>query len=41
MVSEVGTTASSERVVYVQSTVDFDHLEEVSVLLHVYEEVDG
>ena len=41
VVSEVGTTASSERVVYVQSTVDFDHLEEVSVLLHVYEEVDG
>ena len=40
MVSEVSTNTASEKIVYVQSTVDFNHLEEVSVVLHVYEEVE-
>jgi rod shape-determining protein MreC len=40
VVSEVSTNTASEKVVYVQSTVDFEHLEEVSVVLHVYEGVE-
>lgn len=40
VVSEVSTNTASEKVIYVQSTVDFDHLEEVSVVLHVYEGVE-
>ena len=39
VVSEVSTNTASERVVYVKSTVDFEHLEEVAVVLHVFEEV--
>ena len=38
-VTEVSTDSSSEKVVIARSNVDFEHVEEVVVVLQVFEEV--
>lgn len=38
-VTEVGTEAGTEKTVYLKSAVDFEHVEEVMVVLHVFEEI--
>lgn len=40
VVSEVSTDANAESVVILQSNVDFEHLEEIVIILEVFEEVD-
>lgn len=41
VVSEVSTDVNSESVVILQSSVDFEHLEEISIILEVFEEVSS
>ena len=39
-VTEVGTESGTEKTVYLQSAVDFEHVEEVMVVCHVFEETE-